>query len=138
MLKHLIVIIKYLKPAHIQLHSTPDEPLSPQNDASKRRSPPRSAVFDLILARASAALQMTCYLGLAIANTGALFTLVSMISSFAAGFSPAAQALALDIYARYSQNRGEVGKLYGALSVLQVLAYVLFHLSSWLWLTRMR
>jgi hypothetical protein len=142
-LKHHTVLIKYLKATPVQLPSTPDEPLrgaislsssrgasplpgSAQTNASERRLPAsRSPVFDLVLARASEALETTSFLGMAVASTGTLFTLASTISSFAAGFSPATHALALDIYTnRRPQNRGEVGKLFGALSVLQALVYV--------------
>ncbi|KAG8217854.1 hypothetical protein J3R82DRAFT_6020 [Butyriboletus roseoflavus] len=136
----LPLIIKYLKPTTVQLPCTPDEPLrgavglsptrdassppdSAQTNASEQRLPAsRSPAFDLALARASAGMEITAFLGMAIASTGALFTLASTIGSFGAGFTPAVQALALDIYTnRRSENRGEVGKLFGALSVLEAL-----------------
>jgi len=113
----LPLLIKYLKATPVQLPSTPDEPLREQ-----RLPASRSSAFDLALARASAALEIAGFLSMAVASTGTLFVLASAIGSFAAGFSPAAHALALDIYTnRRSQNRGEVGKLFGALSVIQAL-----------------
>lgn len=142
LLKHHTVGIKYLKPTSIQLPCTPDEPLrgavglsptrgasslpdSARTSASEQRLPTRSPAFDLALARVSAGLEATTYVATAIASTGTIFTLASTISSFGAGFSPAVQALALDIYTnRRAQNRGEVGRLFGALSVLQALGYV--------------
>lgn len=142
-LKYRTVFIKYLKAAPVQLASTPDEPLRGTSDHSPPRSATslpgsaqtntpeqqlpasRSPTFDLLLARASAGLDAAVFLGAAVASTGILFTLVNAIGSFAAGFPPATQALALDIYTnRRPQNRGEVGKLFGALSVLQALGYV--------------
>ena len=70
-------------------------------------------------------LDVVVSMSIVVANTGPLYTLAATIGSLAAGFSPAVQALALDIYTnRRSENRGEVGKLFGALSVVQALAYV--------------
>ena len=154
MLKHDTVLIKYLKATPVQLPSTPNEPLrgvtglspsrgasslpgSARAGASEQRLPAsRSPVFDLALARASAALEAAGFLGMAVASTGTLFALASAIGSFAAGFSPATHALALDIYTnRRSQNRGQVGKLFGALSVIQALGYVFpFALPNRCWL----
>lgn len=138
------MIIRYFKPTPVQLPSTPDEPLrgtvggpspprgasslpgSAQTNTSERRLPASgSPAFDLALARASAGLQTKVCLGMAVASTGTLFALSSVIGSFTAGFSPAVQALALDVYTnRRTQDRGEVGKLFGALSVIQALGYV--------------
>ena len=65
------------------------------------------------------------FVGMAAASTGVLYTLSAAFGSFAAGFPPAVQALSLDIYTnRRPENRGEVGKLLGALNVIQALAYV--------------
>lgn len=60
--------------------------------------------------------------------------LTGIISSLGAGFFPAIQALAIDIYTNLRpENRSEVGKLFGALGVTQVLAYVFFvRLTCWL------
>ena len=65
------------------------------------------------------------FVGMAAASTGVLYTLSATFCSLGVGFSPAVQALALDIYMNRPENRGEVGKLLGALSVTQALAYVL-------------
>lgn len=149
-LKYHTVLIKYLKATPVQLPCTPDEPLqgaiglspsrgpsslpgSAQTNAPERRLPAsRSPAFDLALARTSEALDTAAFLCMAVASTGTLFTLASAICSFTAGFSPAAQALALEIYTnRRSQNRGGIGKLFGALSVLQALGCV-FPFPCWL------
>ncbi|KAF9246164.1 major facilitator superfamily domain-containing protein [Melanogaster broomeanus] len=133
----LPLIIKYLYPTSVQLPSTPDEPLrgsiglspargsrshsrSPHPDSATHRSPTpsHSPTFDLALARVSLVLELISFLIMAVAATGALFTFGTMIGSFGAGFSPAVQALALEIYAK--RGRGE-GKLFGALSVIQSL-----------------
>ncbi|KAH0827047.1 major facilitator superfamily domain-containing protein [Lanmaoa asiatica] len=137
----LPLVIKYLKPTPVQVPSTPDEPLqgdvglspshgasslpnSAQTNASEHRvQASRSPAFDLALARASEVLESTAFLCMSLAKTGTLFVLASTIGLFASGFSPAAHALSLDIYTnRRSQNRGEVGKLFGALNVIQAFA----------------
>ncbi|KAF8136749.1 MFS general substrate transporter [Boletus edulis] len=133
----LPLIMKYFKATPIQLSSTSDEPLrgtigpSPSRDASPltgmapnnaSEQASRPPVFDLALARVSAGLDTAVFLSMAVASTGALFALATTISSFTAGISPATQTLALHIYTnRRSQNQGEIGKLFGALSVIQAL-----------------
>lgn len=88
----------------------------------QRLAAPRSPGFDLTLARVSVTLETIAFLGMAVASTGTLFTLAGTVNSFGAGFSPAAQALALDLYAnRRSHDRAEIGKLFGALGVIQAL-----------------
>ncbi|KAG6376479.1 hypothetical protein JVT61DRAFT_2472 [Boletus reticuloceps] len=122
------------------LSSTSDEPLrgtigpSPSRDASPltgmaptnaSEQASRPPVFDLALARVSAGLDTVVFLSTAVASTGALFALATTVGSFTAGMSPAMQTLALHIYTnRRSQNQGEIGKLFGALSVIQALGYV--------------
>ncbi|KIK98704.1 hypothetical protein PAXRUDRAFT_9354 [Paxillus rubicundulus Ve08.2h10] len=132
----LPLTIKFLRPRPVQLPSSPDEPLrgsiglspihrsrSPQSDSGHRSpSPSHSPTFDLALARISLVLDFVSFLVMAIATTGAVFTFGTAIGSFGSGFSPAAQALALEIYMKRSgQGRGEAGKLFGALSVIQAL-----------------
>ncbi|KAF8843573.1 MFS general substrate transporter [Paxillus ammoniavirescens] len=132
----LPLIIKYLKPRPVQLPSSPDEPLrgsiglspthrsrSPQSDSGHRSpSPSHSPTFDLALARISLVLDFISFLVMAIATSGAVFTFGTAIGSFGSGFSPAVQALALEIYTkRGGRGRGEAGKLFGALSVTQAL-----------------
>ncbi|KAF9218282.1 MFS general substrate transporter [Gyrodon lividus] len=136
-------VIKYMKPAPVQLPLTPGEPLrgsiglsstrrshshssscSPRPGSSIHRSPSpsHSPTFDLALARISLALDVISFIIMTIATTGALFTFGTAIGSFGSGFSPAAQALAFEIYSkRGGQGRGEAGRLFGALSVLQAL-----------------
>lgn len=148
LLKPHTVIIKYFKATPVQLPSTPHEPLRdavgisasrgasslPQTNASGQRLPASgSPAFDLAVARASAGLEIASFLGLMVASTGTLYALADTIGSFAVGFPPAMQALALHIYTdRRSQNKGEIGKLFGALSVIQALGYVFSgRLQSW-------
>ncbi|KIJ16785.1 hypothetical protein PAXINDRAFT_74219 [Paxillus involutus ATCC 200175] len=132
----LPLTIKYLKPRPVQLPSSPDEPLrgsiglsptrrspSPQPVSGHRSpSPSHSPTFDLALARISLVLDFISFLVMAIATSGAVFTFGTAIGSFGSGFSPAAQALALEIYTkRGGQGREEAGKLFGALSVIRAL-----------------
>ncbi|KIJ69040.1 hypothetical protein HYDPIDRAFT_23902 [Hydnomerulius pinastri MD-312] len=142
----LPLIIKFLKPATpapMHLPTTPDEPLrgsiglspprrphshphSPSRSRSpqphRTPSPSHSPTFDLALTRVSLVIDIVSFFVMAVATTGSLFTFGTMIGSFGAGFSPAAQALALEIYVkRGGQGRGEAGRLFGALSVVQSL-----------------
>lgn len=117
------------KPA-IQLPIEPSEPLHPAltepGSSSAPPTPPQGPVppkaphapsFDLALARISLGLEAICYTLIPLAPSPAAFTLFSVLASFGAGFGPAAQSLALALFAR----RGEVetGRLFGALSVVQ-------------------
>ncbi|KAG9318823.1 major facilitator superfamily domain-containing protein [Chiua virens] len=130
----LPLIIKYLQPTSIQLPSTPDDSVQDAglsssrgttrtNTSEKPLGASGSPAFDLSIARVSAWLEGASFVFMALASTGTLYSLASVIGSIGAGFVPAAQSLALEIYLRRRpENRGEVGKLFGALSVLQALA----------------
>ncbi|KAH7889409.1 major facilitator superfamily domain-containing protein [Phlebopus sp. FC_14] len=133
----LPLILKYLKPASPapKAPESPSEPLrgslgfSPPRSHSRSRSPQphrnplpsHTPAFDLALVRISLVLDVISFGLMGVASSGSLFTFGTMIGSFAAGFSPAAQALALEIYGNRGKGRGEVGKLFGALSVMQSL-----------------
>ncbi|TFK55076.1 MFS general substrate transporter [Heliocybe sulcata] len=120
---HLTVLLPILihlfkpQPPAIQLPTAPDEPLSPSGPAPK---PPATPAFDLLVARASLFMDVIAYSLMPLAPTGRAFTALSVFGSFGAGFGPAAQSLALEIYTR--QGGRETGRLFGAWSVVQVVA----------------
>ncbi|KAG9318828.1 major facilitator superfamily domain-containing protein [Chiua virens] len=137
----LPVIIKYLQPAPIQLSSTPDEslrgadlsasrgtrshPSSAQVNATERPLlPSNTSAFDLKVARVSMGLEGLSFVGLAVAGTGTLFTLANMVDSLGTGIAPSLESLALAVYSHQRpQNKSEVGKLFGAFSVVRVLSF---------------
>lgn len=82
-----------------------------------------TSAFDLNLARGSLCLEILAYLLMGLAGQSLPFTGASMVSSLAAGFGPSIQSVALELY----NDRGgvESGKLFGSLSVLQALWFVL-------------
>lgn len=82
-----------------------------------------SPLLDLNTARVSLFLELASYTMMATANTGIMFTVYTIMGSLGSGFTPALQSLALGIYA--GRGGGETGKLFGALSVVQALGYVL-------------
>ncbi|OJA15917.1 hypothetical protein AZE42_11217 [Rhizopogon vesiculosus] len=54
------------------------------------------------------------------ASDGLLFVCGSILQSLGVGYSPAVQAFALEVYNRRG-GKGEAGKLFGAISVMQAL-----------------
>ncbi|KAJ8699968.1 hypothetical protein PTI98_003040 [Pleurotus ostreatus] len=127
----LPVIIQLLKPKATPA-SAETEPLlsssSEPSGSSQRPSPtssPRSLLeihspsFDLSLARASLLVEIVAYSLMAMAQAPLPFTIFAMLGSFGAGFSPAIQSAAIELYVR--RGGRENGRLYGALSVVQAL-----------------
>lgn len=89
---------------------------------------PSSALLDLNSARISLVVELIAYMMMATAKTGTLFTVYTVLGSLGAGFTPAVQSLAMGIYA--GRGGEETGKLFGSLSVVQVLGYALFIVRS--------
>lgn len=150
----LLVIIKYFKPKppSIQLPLDPSEPLNGPSRSSSARSVSRTSRhkstsrartiiltrtvedhdhphhthaatrFDLTIARLSIFIEILVYIGLPLLGPIG-FVVCSALSSFGAGFSPTVQSLALEFY----RKRGgtETGRLYGGLSIVSALWYVL-------------
>ncbi|KAL4072834.1 major facilitator superfamily domain-containing protein [Scleroderma yunnanense] len=100
------------------------------------RAPPltntstRSFKIDVILARCALAIEICAHLVMATATSGIVFAIATVIGSVSVAFPPIAQAIALELYsaagmtgagkaARIGQD--EVGRLFGAMSVLQAL-----------------
>ncbi|KAJ7724442.1 MFS general substrate transporter [Mycena maculata] len=111
----LPLTIKFLKTGFRRPTAPESEPLL--NSKTK----PHSASFDLSLARVSLLIEVIAYTAMPFAPTGFTFTLLTMLSSFGAGFAPAVQSTSLELYSRKIGASGESGKLFGALSVVQAL-----------------
>ncbi|KAF8520540.1 major facilitator superfamily domain-containing protein [Gautieria morchelliformis] len=104
----------------------------------KAKSSPSTLVsaieFDLVVAKVSTVLDMLSHLLVLVSSTSAegLFVAFSMISGFGAGMQPAVQSVALcTLHLRDitegkeiadGKGGGEVGKLFGAFSVMQAVA----------------
>ena len=82
-----------------------------------------SSSFDLNLARASLFVEIIVYAFMGLSPTATAFTVFGMMSSLSAGFSPGVQSVALALYTR--RGGTETGRLFGALSVVQVLRWVI-------------
>lgn len=112
-------------------HGPPVQPttsaLHTQSSAVSDKNP-SSPRLDLNAARVSLVLELVAYTMMATADTGTMFTVYTVLGSLGAGFTPAVQSLALGIYA--GRGGEETGKLFGGLSVVQVLGYVLFVIRS--------
>lgn len=64
-------------------------------------------------------LELASYVLMALAHTGVLFTAWSVLGAFGSGFGPSMSSVATALYTR---NGGkELGKLFGALSVVQIV-----------------
>jgi len=103
-------------------HSTsvPSPSAAPAEQDAADKPLHKIPVFDLYIARVSLFLEAICYSVLPLAMQPALFTGISMFTALAGGFNPAAQALALNLYTQRGES--EIGKLYGAISVLQAVS----------------
>ncbi|KAL5489752.1 hypothetical protein ACEPAI_4584 [Sanghuangporus weigelae] len=108
------------------LHEDRDSPSTSQDQSratSKAQVQARKTpAFDLAIAQSSLALEIICYALVPILySSGAvLFIVLTILASCGAGFGPAIQALAVDIY----NGRGgtETGRLFGVLSVIQTIS----------------
>ncbi|KAF5389821.1 hypothetical protein D9757_003673 [Collybiopsis confluens] len=97
-----------------------DTASSPRLDSPSRLTEPHSGTFDLGLAGVSLVVEAIAYILMGVASNALSFTTSAMLGSMGAGFSPALQSVALEIY---NQRGGvESGKLFGALSVVQALS----------------
>ncbi|KAL4072832.1 major facilitator superfamily domain-containing protein [Scleroderma yunnanense] len=85
---------------------------------------------DVFVGRCALAIDVCAYLIMATATSGILFAIGTVIGSVSVVFSPIAQAIALEIYNSAGMagtgkaahiGQGEVGRLFGAMSVLNAL-----------------
>jgi len=116
-----LVIIKLLKPAAVQLPTTPDDPLrASQSHPSSSAKSSYSPKFDLNLARISVVIDILASLVQLFASNSPVFLCGSVLGALGSGFSPAVHAFALDLYSKRGGN-GQAGRLFGAISVVQAL-----------------
>ncbi|OCB86786.1 MFS general substrate transporter [Sanghuangporus baumii] len=109
---------------------------------------PHSSTFDLHLARFSLGWEAICYALIPLAPSAGVFSALGCVAAWGGGFPPAVQALALETYIkRISTNLGdqqadeqrrlngkgktkegeaEMGRLFGALSVVQSMCSQIF------------
>ncbi|KAG6897131.1 hypothetical protein C0992_003911 [Termitomyces sp. T32_za158] len=114
--------IKFLKPRPRSINGPETERLLPDSQEAGSKVP-HSAAFDLRLARVSLFVEVVSYTLMALAPSALAFTGFSIMASLGAGLNPALQSVSLALYHR--RGGTESGRLFGALSVLQALSYVL-------------
>ncbi|PPQ63642.1 hypothetical protein CVT24_004416 [Panaeolus cyanescens] len=90
------------------------------NPAATTQKEVHSPSFDLKVVKASLILNVAVYCFLGLTRSALAFTIASMIGSFGLGFSPATQSVAITLYT--GQGEIEVGRLFGALGVVQALS----------------
>ena len=131
LMSFFLVAIKILKPKPlilefpvIPVESTPllDPSFSSSSAMVNRKTIKKeihSPLFELNLARASLIVDTVSHILMGLAQSPLPFALSGTLSAFGAGFSPAAQSVALALYAK----RGgiETGKLFGAISLIQAI-----------------
>jgi hypothetical protein len=126
-----LAAIKILKPKPLILEfpvtpveTTPllNSSLSSSSAMTSRKTIKReihSPLFDLNLARASLLVGMVSYISMGLAQSPILFALSGTFNAMGAGFSPAAQSVALALYAK--RGGVEIGRLFGAISLIQAI-----------------
>ncbi|KAJ7033101.1 major facilitator superfamily domain-containing protein [Mycena alexandri] len=82
-----------------------------------------TSMFDLGLARLSVLVMIATYLILPLAPTGTIFTLFSVLQTLGAGFNPAINSLAFELYTRGIERNGlvESGKFFAVLSLASIV-----------------
>lgn len=140
-----LVAIKYLKgskAAPTDALSAPDEshqetPLSPGSQQPLMRQPSLTSTsahsfkIDVILARCALAIEVCAYIFMATTKSGVLFVIGTIFGSASVAVPPICQATAVEIYSSRTGNgagggQGEVGRLFGAMSVVQAMTSVRF------------
>ena len=128
-----LVAIKILKPKPLilELPVTPVETTPLLNSSSSSSSPMmsrktikkeiHSPLFDLNLARASLLVDIVTYISMGLARSPILFAAAGVFGGMGAGFTAAAQSVALALYAK--RGGVETGRLFGAISLIQAIRY---------------
>ena len=88
-----------------------------QRLTSGRQHP--TAAIDLAIARGSLVIEAIAYVFMALASTGSLFTVFAVVSTLGIAFTPAINTVASAVYTQ--QGGKELGKLFGALGVVQTI-----------------
>ncbi|KAH9037056.1 MFS general substrate transporter [Lactarius pseudohatsudake] len=115
----------------VQLPTQPGEPLNARSESlspSARASPrgsmhthTHSPALDLGIAKASLALHAVSFALIALSKNAGMFIAASMLATLSVGYAPVVQSLSLELYARRGGEAWEVGRLFGAMSVIQAL-----------------
>lgn len=107
------------------LVSEDEERPPPETRPKKHRHPHHTPAFDLIIAQLSLLLEVVCYgifpffASASPAVFKPIYIVLSDLSACGAGFGPAIQSLANELYTR--RGGTESGKLFGTLSVIQTV-----------------
>ncbi|KAF5330575.1 hypothetical protein D9619_005275 [Psilocybe cf. subviscida] len=132
----LPLVIKILKPKPIvieipvQSGTSESSPLLGSSPDAESPAPKtikkeiHSPSFDLKLLHFSVLIEIIAYTAMAFSVRPLPFTLFAVLGSLGAGFSPALQSVALALYTRAGGT--EIGRLFGALSVVQALSMQIF------------
>ena len=127
----LLAVIKILKPKPLilEIPVTPVETTPLLNSSSPSSSTMtrletikreiHSPLFDLNFARASLLADIASYVSKGLTQSPILFTLSGVFSAMGAGFPAAAQSVALALYTK--RGGVEIGKLFGAFSLIQAI-----------------
>ncbi|KAH9060380.1 MFS general substrate transporter [Lactarius deliciosus] len=113
----------------VQLPTQPGEPLNarPESPLPSARASPRGSMhthtpaLDLSIAKASLALHAVSFALIALSKNAGMFVAASMLATLSVGYAPVVQSLSLELYARRGGEAWEVGRLFGAMSVIQAL-----------------
>lgn len=79
---------------------------------------------DLGIAKVSLALQVTFFVLIAISKDAVVFVTAGALGALAMGYPPTVQSLSLELYTRRGGAPSESGRLFGAMSVIQTIGYV--------------
>lgn len=104
--------------------NSPDPSDTNTRSPSNTKPPRHTPAFDLAIAQASLLLEVVCY-GLVpvlahVRWNEPIYAFLTVFASCGAGFGPAIQALAVDIYTRH-RDASETGRLFGVLGVVQAV-----------------
>jgi len=117
------------RPPPIQLPTSPTEALN----ASSSRLPPahsrdhihaHTPKVDLGIAKVSLVLQATFFVLIAVSKDAVVFVTMGALGALAMGYPPTVQSLSLELYTRRGGAPSESGRLFGAMSVIQTIGYV--------------
>ncbi|OJA18419.1 hypothetical protein AZE42_06991, partial [Rhizopogon vesiculosus] len=114
--------------APLQLPTNLDEPLQdvPSSSDPTRQntahtpSSSHSSKLDLTIARVSLVVDIITLLVVILTSNGLFFACGAVLQALGSGYVPAVQAFALEVYNRRG-GKGEAGKLFGAINVVQAL-----------------
>lgn len=94
-----------------------------------RRSPSRSkpthhtASFDYKLTIFALAMEMITYLSMSLSQTPIQYTIACMMGGLGTGFTPAIKSVAMSLYEQGPHEGMEVGRLFGALGIVEALRF---------------